>query len=248
MKRLEGKVAIITGAGSGQGKAEAQLFSQHGAKVVITDIEETSLSITESEIKELGGEVVAIKHNVSSEKDWEHVIASTSENYGKLNILINNAGILSRHRLEETSLEEFERIQSVNTHGTFLGMKHAVPLMKKSGGGSIINISSIYGLVGSKGSLAYHASKGAVRLMTKSAAVDLSKSYIRVNSIHPGVIETPMTSNIVSDKGHLLKKITPWPELGKPIDVAYGALYLASDESKFVTGSELIIDGGYTAQ
>ncbi|MFJ7508913.1 SDR family NAD(P)-dependent oxidoreductase [Peribacillus simplex] len=248
MKRLENKVAIITGAASGQGKAEAKLFSKHGAKVIITDVDETGLSRTESEIKDLGGEVVAIKQNVSSEKEWEHVVATAIEKFGKLDILVNNAGILSRNGLEVASLKEFEQIQSVNTQGTFLGMKYSVPLLKKSGGGSIINISSIYGLVGSEGSIAYHASKGAVRLMSKAAAVELSKSYIRVNSIHPGVIETPMSNDLVTDDGHPLKKKTPWPELGKPEDIAYGALYLASDESKFVTGSELVIDGGYTAQ
>ena len=248
MQRLKNKVAIITGAASGQGKEEALLFSKHGAKVVITDINVDGLSQTEAEIKEQGGEVVSVQHNVSSDREWEHVLTTTEEKFGVLNILINNAGILSRNGLELTSLKDFEQIQSINTQGTFLGMKRAAPLMKKSGGGSIINISSIYGLVGSGGSIAYHASKGAIRLMSKAAAVELSKNFIRVNSIHPGVIETPMSNSIVTKEGHPLQHKIPWPELGKPEDIAYGALYLASDESKYVTGSELVIDGGYTAQ
>ncbi|WP_339237049.1 glucose 1-dehydrogenase [Oceanobacillus sp. FSL W7-1281] len=248
MKRLEDKAAIITGAASGQGRAEALLFSKQGAKVVITDINEEGLYETEKAIINQGGEVVSIKHNISSEEEWENVVSITKERLGKLNVLINNAGILSREGLESTSLEDFNHIQSINTQGTFLGMKHAAPLIKKSGGGSIINISSIYGLVGSGGSISYHASKGAIRLMSKSAAVQLSKDYIRVNSIHPGVIETPMSSSIATSEGHPLESKFPWPELGKPEDIAYGALYLASDESKFVTGSELVIDGGYTAQ
>lgn len=248
MNRLEDKVAIITGAASGQGKEEAKLFTQHGAKVVITDVDEERLKETQLEIQELGGTVIAIKHDVAIEEDWQNVISITDKNFGKSNILVNNAGILSRNGLENSTLKEFVRIQSVNTQGTFLGMKYVTPLMKKSGGGSIINISSIYGLVGSKGSISYHASKGAIRLMSKASAVELSESYIRVNSIHPGVIETPMSNEIVTEKGHPLKEKFPWPEMGQPKDIAYGALYLASDESVFVTGSELVIDGGYTAQ
>ncbi|GGB53252.1 2,5-dichloro-2,5-cyclohexadiene-1,4-diol dehydrogenase [Lentibacillus populi] len=246
--RLENKVVIITGAASGQGKAEALLFSKHGAKVVISDINEDALYETETEIKNQGGEVISVKHNISLEEEWENVIAITEDRFGILDILINNAGILSRKGLQSTSLEEFNQIQTVNTQGTFLGMKYAAPLMEKSGGGSIVNISSIYGLVGSEGSISYHASKGAIRLMTKSAAVQLSKDFIRVNSIHPGVIETPMSNTIATSDGHPLESKFPWPKLGQPEDIAYGALYLASDESKFVTGSELVIDGGYTAQ
>lgn len=245
--RLKNKVALITGAASGQGKAEALLFSKHGAKIVITDINEAALLETETEIKSQGGEVVSIKHNISQEEEWENVIAITGDRFGMLDILINNAGILSRKGLESTSLVEFNKIQTVNTQGTFLGMKYAAPLIRKSGGGSIVNISSIYGLVGSEGSIAYHASKGAIRLMTKSAAVQLSKDFIRVNSIHPGVIETPMSSSIATSEGHPLESKFPWPTLGQPDDIAYGALYLSSDEAKFVTGSELVIDGGYTA-
>lgn len=247
MRRLEDKVAIITGAANGIGKEEALLFAKNGAKVVVTDVDEKGLLETVELITQLGGQTIGMKQDVSLEEDWQDVIAKTEAEFGQLDILLNNAAILSRSGLAETSLDEFLKIQSINTIGTFLGMKYGAALIKKtSGKGSIINTSSGSGLVGSPGSTAYHASKGAVRLMTKSAAMELAKDFIRVNSIHPGVIETAMSGG--RDGEHPLKDKIPWPGLGKPIDIAYGALYLASDESRYVTGSELIIDGGYTAQ
>lgn len=245
-KRLDGKVILITGASGGQGRAEAKLFAKHGAKLVLTDVNEKGLFETVSIIEDDQEDILTLKHNISMEKDWEYVISSTEEKFGRLDGLINNAGILIRTGIFETSLEEFEKIQTINTNGTFLGMKHGASLIKKSGGGSIINISSIWGLVGSPTSLAYHSSKGAIRLMTKAAAIELAKDYIRVNSIHPGVIATAMSE--VKNDQHPLKEKTPWPTLGTPEDIAYGAMYLLSDESRFVTGTELVIDGGYTAQ
>ncbi|NWQ42850.1 glucose 1-dehydrogenase [Bacillus sp. EB106-08-02-XG196] len=246
MNRLQDKVAIITGAADGIGKETAILFAKHGAKVVVTDINEEKLHLTSQIINENGGYAIAIKLDVSREEDWEQVISITEKELGRLDILMNNAGIGTRLTLAETSLEQFEKVQSINSVGAFLGMKHGSNAMKKSGKGSIINISSMYGIVGSPGNTAYHASKGAVRLMTKSSALELAKDLIRVNSIHPGVIETNMSG--AKNGEHPLKDKTPWPHLGEPIDIAYGALYLASDESRFVTGSELVIDGGYIAQ
>lgn len=248
LKRLENKVALITGAGSGLGKAEALLFAEHGANVIITDINSETLYATENKMNDLGYEALAMKHDVSSEEEWQQVMKAIDKKFGEVDILINNAGIINRQGLEVITLEDFNFMHTINTQGTFLGMKSVTPIMKKSGGGSIINISSIFGLVGSEGAFAYHATKGAVKLMSKAAAIDLSKSFIRVNSIHPGVIETPMSNSIATKEGHPMKNKIPWPEIGKPEDVAYGALYLASDESKYVTGSELVIDGGYTAQ
>lgn len=248
-KRLNGKVALITGAANGMGRAEAILFAEHGAKVVATDIDEKNLNETVEEIRKKGGTALAVKLDVASEEDWKNVIEITEKEFGRLDVLINNAGIGLRIGLEDSTLEDFEKTSAINTHGTFLGMKYGVSLMKKNHGGSIINISSMYGIVGSPSNTAYHASKGAVRLMTKSAALELAKYKIRVNSIHPGVIITQMSMTAAKDGGeHPLKSKTPWPELGQPIDVAYAALYLASDESKYVTGAELVIDGGYTAQ
>lgn len=246
LERLGSKVAIITGAANGIGRAGAILFAKHGAKVVVTDIDEEGLDKTIEIIKETGGEAISIKHDVSLEADWKKVISETEKTFGRLDILINNAGVPMRNGLLETTLEQFEKTQAVNTQGTFLGMQYGTVLMKKTGGGSIINISSMYGIVGSSGSIAYHASKGAVRLMTKSAAIELAKDLVRINSIHPGVIVTAMSR--AKDGKHPLKDRIPLPELGEPIDIAYGALYLASDESRYVTGTELVIDGGFTAQ
>jgi NAD(P)-dependent dehydrogenase (short-subunit alcohol dehydrogenase family) len=222
------------------------LFAKHGAKLVLTDMNEEGLIETVSLIEDIYEDVLTLKHDISREEDWEYVIAKTVERFGRLDGLLNNAGILIRNGIFETSLEEFEKIQSINTNGTFLGMKQAAGLMKKSGSGSIINISSIWGLVGSPTSIAYHSSKGAIRLMSKAAAIELAKDFNRVNSIHPGVIATAMSE--VSNGQHPLKEKTPWPNLGTPEDIAYGAMYLLSDESRFVTGTELVIDGGYTAQ
>ncbi|WEG12212.1 glucose 1-dehydrogenase [Pullulanibacillus sp. KACC 23026] len=246
MNRLHGKVVIITGAAGGQGSAEARVFAQEGAKLVLTDVAEEGLKRVAAGVKNHGGDVLTIVHDVSSEEGWKTVIEQTVERFGAVHALINNAGIITREGIEETTLEMWEKIQSVNSRGIFLGIKYVTPEMRKSGGGSIVNISSIWGIVGSGGSAAYHASKGAVRLLTKTAAVEYAKDRIRVNTIHPGVIKTPMLAT--NKNVEKLKEQTPWPRLGRAEDIVYGALYLASDESTFVTGTELIIDGGYTAK
>lgn len=247
MKRLENKVAIITGAANGIGKETAILFAKHGARAVVTDIDEKNLNQTMETIKADGGVAIAMKHDVSLEEDWAKVISTTEKKFGRLHILVNNAAKGgNRKGIAESSLEQFETTQAINTRGVFLGIKFGAALMKKSNGGSIINIASVYGLVGSPGSIAYHASKGAVKLMTKSAAIELGKDFIRANCIHPALIETAM---LRADNGrHPYQEKIPLSRLGKPIDIAYGALYLASEESRFVTGSDLVIDGGYTAQ
>ncbi len=248
MKRVQDKVAIVTGAASGIGKATATMLALHGAKVVLTD-RESGVKELAGELREAGLEAIATLQDVSSEEDWQNVIETAIRYYGRIDILVNNAGTGSPQNVTETPAEKWDQVLAVNTRSVFLGMKYAAPEMKKVGGGSIINMSSIYTLIGTGGSAAYHASKGAIRGLTKTAAIEFAKDRIRVNTIHPGVIETPMTQKKLSDKEIRAKhqEMTPWPEFGKPEDIAYGALYLASDESAFVTGAELVIDGGYTA-
>jgi len=246
MNRLQGKVAIVTGAAGGQGSAEAKLFAAEGAKVVLTDVSEAGVLKVAAEIQELGGEALALVHDVSSEQ----VISQTVNHFGALNILVNNAGIYAIEGIEDTSLEVWEKLQEINTRSVFLGMKYAIPEMRKAGGGSIINVSSIFGIIGSGRATAYTATKGAIRSLSKTVAVELAKDEIRVNSIHPGIIATPMIKTLLEDPVQLKLRVeaTPLPRLGKPEDIAYGALFLASDESSFVTGTELIIDGGYSAR
>lgn len=263
MDRVKGKVAIVTGAARGLGKAQAVLLAKEGAKVVATDINETLGKRLPEEVKREGGEAIFIKHDVSNEQGWREVIEKTLSEYGKLDILVNNAGVLLHHTIEDLSLEDWRSVLNVNLEGVFLGTKYAIGAMKKSGGGSIVNISSIAGLVGMPDTSSYVASKGAVRLFTKSAALECSKlklDYnIRVNSIHPGFIYTEMVDGVIKadvkkfgitmeEAKKLYKDMTMMGRFGEPEDIAYGVLYFASDESKYVTGAELVIDGGYTAK
>jgi len=248
MGRLDGKVAIITGAASGQGALEAKMFAKEGAKVVANDVQEDNLKAVVEEINKDGGEALAIKHDVTSEAEWKDVISKTVEAYGTLNILVNNAGVFIAGTAEEATLDTWNKVMNINAAGTFLGIKYAIPEMRKAGGGSIVNISSISGILGF-GAAAYNASKGAIRTLTKNVAADFAKDNIRVNSIHPGVVVTPMTEPLlnVQETRKSLEDMTPLPHFGEPKDIAYGALYLASDETSFMTGSELIIDGGVVA-
>ncbi len=247
MGRLDGKVALISGGSKGQGAAEAKLFAQEGAKVVLADILDDEGKKIEAEINETGGEAMYLHLDVTSEADWAAAVRAAVDSYGKLDILVNNAGILLRKGVEETSAEEWDRIQDVNSKGVFLGVKAAIPAMREAGGGSIVNISSIAGLRGST-STAYGASKGLVRLLTKSTAVQYGPEGIRCNSVHPGIIETDMTEEMLDSAGReqWLTR-TPLRIIANAHDVALGVLYLASDESRYVTGSELVIDGGITA-
>ena len=249
--RLEGRVALISGGARGRGAAEARLFAKEGAKVVIGDILDAEGQQVEAEIAESGGECVYIHLDVTSETDWQNAIGKAVSQFGKLDVLVNNAGIFPPAPIEDTTEELWDRIMDINGKGVFLGTKYAIPEMRKAGGGSIINISSTAGLRGSPTAAAYGASKGAVRLFTKSTAIQYAKDNIRANSVHPGVIETDMTlPTILTDEEARRERIarTPIGRIGQPDDVAYGVLFLASDESSFMTGSELVIDGGRTAQ
>ena len=251
MGRLDGKVALISGGARGQGAAEAKLLAHEGAKVVFGDVLDDDGKKVETEIRALGGEATYMHLDVTREADWRAAVAAAMNTYSKLDILVNNAGIVIRKGIEDTSEEDWDRIMAVNAKGVFLGTKHAIPAMRRAGGGSIVNISSTAGLVGSPyGSAAYTASKGAVRLFTKVTAIQHARDKIRCNSVHPGPIDTPMIQESLADPARredFLQR-TPLGRIGTPEDIAYGVLYLASDESSFVTGSELVIDGGRTAQ
>ena len=251
MARLAGKVALISGGARGQGAVEAKMFIQEGAKVVFGDILDEEGRQVEAAIRAQGGDAIYVHLNVTREEDWQRAVHTAESTYGKLDILVNNAGIAIRGAIEETSEDEWDRIMAINMKGVFLGTKYAIPEMRKVGGGSIINVSSIYGLVGSPTSTAYHAAKGAIRLFTKAAAIQYAKENIRVNSVHPGYCETPLTiGGYTADAQRREWSIarTPLGRLGTADDIAYGMLYLASDESSYVTGAELVIDGGTTAQ
>jgi len=249
--RLQNKVAFISGGARGMGAAEAKLFAQEGAKVVIGDVLNDEGRKTESEINEMGGECLFVRLDVTSEDSWADAIATTISRFGKLDVLVNNAGVVARGTVEDTTTDDYDRIMDINAKGVFLGTKAAIPELRKAGGGSIVNIASISGNVGQSDVQAvYNASKGAVRIFTKSAAIQYAGEGIRVNSVHPGDIDTPMAQARLNDP-QLQREAearSPLGRTGRPEEVAYGVLYLASDEASFVTGSELVIDGGYTAQ
>ncbi|PKB67455.1 MAG: cyclopentanol dehydrogenase [SAR202 cluster bacterium Io17-Chloro-G3] len=249
MGRLQGKVAIISGGARGQGADEAKLFVEEGASVVFGDILDEEGRKLEAEINESGGTAQYIHLDVTKEHDWENAVTKAVSTYGKLDILVNNAGILIMKGLEETESSDWDDIQEVNSKGVFLGTKAVISAMRNAGGGSIINISSVAGLIGSRFT-AYGASKGVVRLLSKSTAVQYGPEGIRCNSVHPGIIETNMTERLIGtseDRQAQLDR-TPLNVIATSRDVSFGVLYLASDESRYVTGSELVIDGGITAR
>jgi 3(or 17)beta-hydroxysteroid dehydrogenase len=254
MDRVKDKVAIITGGAGGLGGAIAALLAKEGAGVVITDVDEASAAKVAAEILQQGGKAIYARHDVTSETEWNGVMQRTLHEFGRLDVLVNNAGIIIYKKITETSLAEWRQLMSVNLDGVFLGVKSAIETMKRCGGGSIINIASVAGLIGNPDASAYHASKGGVRALSKAAAIECSKAgygyNIRVNSIYPGVINTQMADGLKQDEAKYKTALSwhPIGHFGEPDDVAYGVLYLASDESRFLTGSELVIDGGWTAR
>jgi NAD(P)-dependent dehydrogenase (short-subunit alcohol dehydrogenase family) len=255
MGRVENKVAIVTGGALGIGKSACLYLAKEGAKVAVTDILDKEGQKTVDEIKNSGGLAKFWHLDVSKEDDVRKVFADIYKTFGKINVLVNNAGISGVSKpTDEITEEEWDRVMAVNVKGVFFCTKHSILYMRKAGGGSIINLSSIYGIVSAPDVPPYHASKGAVRIMTKTDAFLYAKDNIRVNSVHPGFIWTPMLENFLKSQGDIkagrkmLDSLQPIGHIGEPVDIAYGIIYLASDESKFVTGSELVIDGGYTAR
>ncbi|HLQ83821.1 MAG TPA: glucose 1-dehydrogenase [Pseudogracilibacillus sp.] len=244
MARLDGKVTIITGSAQGMGEAHARKFIDEGAKVVITDLnEEKGQALAD----ELGENAMFVKQNVTSEEDWKNVIEETEKKFGPVNVLVNNAGITMSKSIEETTLDDYNKIVQINQVSVFLGMRAVMPSMRKAGNGSIINISSMNGLVG--GAIGYTDTKFAVRGMTKAAAMEFSPQGVRVNSVHPGVIETPMImQEDVKEQVEAFAKTIPMKRIAKVEEVSNLVLFLASDDSSYSTGSEFVIDGGLTAQ
>jgi 3(or 17)beta-hydroxysteroid dehydrogenase len=251
MGRVEGKVALVTGGASGLGRATAIMLAKEGAKVAVTDINEAG---GKAVVAEIGDAAVFFRHDVTNEGEWQLVLAATVKAFGKLNILVNSAGIGMSKTVEELTLEEWRRVHSIDLDSVFLGCKYAVSIIAKSGGGSIVNISSIAGIIAGHNMAAYNSAKAGVRLLSKSVALHCArKGYnIRCNSVHPTFIDTPILDRYKErfGKEEALAKLArqvPIGRVGEPNDVAYGILYLASDESKFMTGAELVLDGGISA-
>ncbi len=250
MSRLQNKVAIITGAAGGMGESEAKLFAEEGAKVLATDVQFEKMQQWVAESQKAGLTIECIAHDVTSEADWKKVVDKAVELYGKIDILVNNAGVYpAGATTDNTDKISWDRIIAINLTGPFLGVKAVVPAMKQNGGGSIINVASIAGNVGGNGP-AYTASKGGLRLLTKDMAIEYAKDHIRVNSLHPGGVLTPMTDFFTHVPGaeDLIKTTSPQGRLADPKELAYGALFIASDESSFMTGAELVLDGGSIAR
>jgi len=267
MDRVKGKVALVTGGASGIGRASAQLLAKEGAVVVVTDVQDDMGKDCVATIKKAGGDGIYLHHDVASEEAWIGVVAEVKARLGKLHVLVNNAGIAIAGSVLTMTLADWRRQQAINLDGVFLGVKHSLPLMRESGGGSIINISSLAGLKGSPTLAGYCATKGGVRLFTKAVAMEcgLARDNVRVNSVHPGIIETPIWLGIIPtgmipgaadqpaganapNLDQLSEQVVPIGKKGLPEDIAQGVLYLASDDSRYVTGSELVIDGGMSTR
>ncbi len=252
MGKLDGKVALISGGARGQGAAEAETFAREGAKVVFGDVRDDEGKKVAAAIQAAGGDAVYVHLDVASEPDWEAAVKTVVDRYGRLDILVNNAGIvIKRVPIEERTVEEWDRVMGVNARGVFLGTKHAIPAMRRTGGGSIVNISSVAGIGQSlHQEPAYAASKGAVRIFTKVTASQHAKDNIRCNSVHPGPVDTDMLHSAMPDPEVLRRRMerVPLGRMGRVDEIVTLVLYLASDDSAWVTGSEIVIDGGALAQ
>lgn len=249
MTRVAGKVAVVTGAALGMGQAFSKLLASEGAAVMVADIDVDAGEHTAAAIRSSGGEAIFVKLDVSKEEQWTDAVSIVEKKYGRVDILVNNAGIYVPGTVETTSPEDWDKIFAVNTKGVYLGCRTMMPLMRKSKNGSIINISSNWGIVGFPEAVAYCATKGAVHLITKAVAIDVAKDGIRVNSIHPSLTVTNLSKDIVTDPVATKHLLGPslFGRPAQPEEIAAGVLFLASDESRFMTGTELVIDGGYLA-
>lgn len=250
MQRLPGRVALVTGAGSGIGAATAHRLANEGAIVVLTDINDAGCERVTAQLADQGAEVLALHHDVARVEDWQSVLDTTIERFGRLDILVNNAGMGDILDIEQTTIEDWDRTIAIDQTSIFLGMKLAAEHLKKSGHGSVINISSIFGITGGFGtSPAYHAAKGAVRTLTKNVALLWAQQGVRVNSIHPGFIDTPILDAVRgTDFEQVMLQMTPMGRLGRPEEIAAAVAYLASDDASFITGCELAVDGGFLAR
>ncbi len=248
MGRMDDKVAIVTGAARGIGAASARLLASEGARVVLCDIREEQLATVGDEIVAASASALVLPLDVADAAGWSEAVREVESRFGHIDVLINNAGVCPLDGVEATTEEIWDHTVSVNQKGVWLGMRAVTPIMRHAGGGSIVNLSSILGLVGIGLAAAYQGTKGAVRLLTKTAAIELAPDHIRVNSIHPGFIETDLSASDDADLRAGLEALTPLGRYGQPEEIAAGVLYLASNESSYVTGCELVIDGGYTAR
>lgn len=250
MGKMDNKVVLITGGALGMGQSHAKVFAREGAQVVLTDINDAAGQATADAISQSGGKAIFFHHDVASAKDWQQVVAQCITRFGKIDVLVNNAGILLFRSIEDITDDEWDHTMNVNARSAFFGCKYVLPGMQNAGGGSIINISSMFGLIGAPNAADYEASKGAVRLLTKAAAIDFAKFNIRVNSVHPGLIATEMSKDLLNSpeatRAFVSRAIIQRP--GRPEEVSAAVLFLASDDASFMTGSEMVVDGGYTAQ
>ena len=246
--RLEGKVALITGAAGGMGAEEARMFAREGARVTVADLLEEEGRQVEAEIAEAGGQAIFVSLDVTKEEQWKDAVAATVSRFGKLDIMVNNAGIPSLPEADKLSTEAWDTLMDINAKGVFLGVKYAIPEMRKAGGGSIVNISSISGFIGQEFlHPGYNASKGAVRILTKSMAVQYAKDGIRINSVHPGVMPSMRGTPLDPERRKGTLSMVPMGREGRREEVGYAVLFLVSDEASYITGTELVVDGGYLA-
>ena len=245
--RLMGKVALITGAASGIGAAHVRLFAEAGAKVLVCDLQDTLGRSVVDEVRSKGGDAEFFHLDVANEINWKNAVAKAVDKYGSLTTLVNNAGAFNPGGVEAETDDGWNRLISINQTGVWLGMKTAMPTLLGTGNDAIVNIASIYGIVGSPGAIAYHASKGAQRVMGRAAALEYARRGVRVNTVFPGVIKTPMLGDVPEEALRTLEEAIPMGRRGIPEDIAYCSLYLCSDEANFVTGADFVVDGGSTA-